>query len=219
MFSHTYCWCQSWFQKKSSHVEVEHHGEAGGCFMMNFLRENTHKQSHTFESYSNWQLHSTIDIHWPLSNTSTQANYTSLDNNHDNSASSVSPTRKPYKPCMLKLSPWSNKSKVKPFEPATIGCFYWLFSLILRLAFPATIPHLNNERSFQISNCFIYTCFSLKTKSQIQLTCQHIDDMQLEIRFVGVLLVSCQTKQKGSLGSGWMSDKSLSVAKSADGNT
>lgn len=154
---------------------------------------NTHKQLYPkhFESYSNWQLHSTIDIHWPLSNSSTQANYTSLDNNHDNSASSVS-----HKETLQAVHAQTislKKSKVKPLNPATIGCFLLTVFFILWLALPATIPHLNNERSL------LYILISVwKRKSQIQLTCQHIDDMQLEIRFVGVLHVSCRTNHSPS---------------------
>ena len=52
------------------------------------LRDTVRCIPSIFQSYSNWQLHSNVDIHLPLSNTSTQPNYTSLDNNH--SASSVS---------------------------------------------------------------------------------------------------------------------------------
>lgn len=174
--------------------------------MMNFLREYTHKQSHTerystlylkhFQSYSNWQLHSTIDIHWPLSNTSTRPNYTSLDNNHDNSASSVS-HKETLQAMHAQTISLKQQIKGQTFEPATIGCFYWLFFNSLTCLSSNNSTSQQWEVIFRYQNA-LYTYFSLKRTSQIQLTCQHIDDMQLEIRFIGVLLVSCRTNHSPS---------------------
>ena len=182
------------------------------------LRDTVRCIPSIFQSYSNWQLHSNVDIHLPLSNTSTQPNYTSLDNNH--SASSVSQqgnlTSHACSNYLLEATKQRSNLLNQQQLAVFIGCFFKFSDLPFQQHFH--ISTMRGHFKYQIA-LYIYTCFNLKTKSQIQLTCQHIDDMQLEIRFVGVLLVSCQTKQKGSLGSGWMSDKSLSVAKSADGNT